>query len=92
VQGLAAGGIDPESWLLSSAFDLNPNPAPGSKELSTAIDFNNTQASIDTLMGVAGYFRLDAREAVNVLAQVTSSGAQHTERERALTIAKKHRE
>lgn len=62
-----------ESWALSPAFDLNPNPAPGPKELSTAIDFNDTHASIDTLMGVADYFRLNAQEAADVLAQVTSA-------------------
>lgn len=62
-----------ESWALSPAFDLNPNPAPGPKELSTAIDFTDAHASIDTLMGVAGYFRLNAREAAGVLAHVTSA-------------------
>jgi serine/threonine-protein kinase HipA len=62
-----------ESWALSPAFDLNPNPAPGPKELSTAIDFNDTHASIDTLMGVADFFRLNAQEAADVLAQVTSA-------------------
>jgi serine/threonine-protein kinase HipA len=62
-----------ESWVLSPAFDLNPNPAPGPKELSTAIDLYDTHASIDTLMEVAGYFRLNAREAADVLAHVTSA-------------------
>src|ERR1700722_9138932 len=62
-----------ESWALSPAFDLNPNPAPGPKELSTAIDFNDSHASIDTLMGVADFFRLNAQEAADVLAQVTSA-------------------
>jgi serine/threonine-protein kinase HipA len=62
-----------ESWALSPAFDLNPNPAPGPKDLSTAIDFNDTRASIDTLMGVADYFRLNAPEAADVLTQVTSA-------------------
>ena len=42
-----------ESWVLSPAFDLNPNPAPGPTELSTAIGYSDTHASIDTLMGVA---------------------------------------
>ena len=60
-----------ESWALSPAFDLNPNPEPGPKELSTAIDFADTHASVDTLMGVAEYFRLNARDATDVLAQVT---------------------
>jgi serine/threonine-protein kinase HipA len=62
-----------ESWVLSPAFDLNPSPAPGPKELSTAIDFYDAHASIDTLMGVSEYFRLNAREAAEVLAQVTNA-------------------
>jgi serine/threonine-protein kinase HipA len=50
-----------------------PNPAAGPKELSTAIDFNDAHASIDTLMRVADYFRLNAQEAAEVLAQVASA-------------------
>lgn len=60
-----------ESWVLSPAFDLNPNPEPGPRELSTAIDFSDTRASVDTLMDVAEYFRLNVREATDVLTQVT---------------------
>ncbi len=60
-----------DSWALSPAFDLNPNPEPGPKELSTAIDFSDTRASIDTLMDVAEYFRLNAAEATDALAQTT---------------------
>lgn len=62
-----------ESWTLSPAFDLNPNPAPGPKELRTAIDFGDFRASIDTLMRVAEYFRLSVREATEVLAEITSA-------------------
>ena len=62
-----------ESWRLSPAFDMNPNPAPGPKELSTAVDFDDFHASIDTLMGIAEYFRMDAQEAADVLAQVASA-------------------
>ena len=61
------------SWVLSPAFDLNPNPAPGPKELSTAIDFSDTHASIDTLMNVAEYFRLKIGDAAAVLAQVADA-------------------
>lgn len=60
-----------DSWTLSPAFDLNPNPDPGLKELRTAIDFYDTRASIDTLLSVAEYFRLSARDAIDALAQVT---------------------
>jgi serine/threonine-protein kinase HipA len=62
-----------ESWVLSPAFDLNPNPAPGPKELSTAIDYSDTHASIDTLMSVADYFRLSTREATEVLAHLSTA-------------------
>jgi serine/threonine-protein kinase HipA len=62
-----------ESWFLSPAFDLNPNPAPGVKELSTAIDLTDTRASVDTLMEVADYFRMNAREAAEVLAHVNNT-------------------
>jgi serine/threonine-protein kinase HipA len=73
-----------DSWRLSPAFDLNPNPQPGSKNLSTAIDYTDTRASVDTLMSVADYFRLDASDALNVLAKV----ARATTRWR--TVAKSH--
>ena len=62
-----------DSWSLSPAFDLNPDPDPGPKELKTAIDFSDTHASVDTLMDVAEYFRLNAEEAADVLMQVSSA-------------------
>jgi serine/threonine-protein kinase HipA len=62
-----------DSWSLSPAFDLNPNPDPGPKELRTAIDFSDTRASVDTLMEVAEYFRLNAEEATDVLTRVSSA-------------------
>src|SRR5450755_799409 len=65
-----------DSWTLSPAFDINPDPEPGPKELSTAIDFSDTHASVDTLMGAAEYFRLNLREATDVLAQVTGAVAR----------------
>jgi serine/threonine-protein kinase HipA len=57
-------------WSLSPAFDLNPNPAPGPKHLSTTIDYDTTAASVDVLMGVAEHFRLSADEARMVLGEV----------------------
>ena len=64
-----------DSWTLSPAFDLNPNPAPGPKDLSTAIDYDDTRASVRTLLNVAGYFRLDASSALAVLAKVAQATA-----------------
>jgi serine/threonine-protein kinase HipA len=63
------------SWSLSPAFDLNPNPAQGPKHLSTAINDSDTTASVDTLLGVAGAFRLDTGAALDVLAEVTQAVA-----------------
>jgi len=73
-----------ESWALSPAFDLNPNPGPGAKYLSTSIDFTDTRASIDTLMSVAAYFRLATGDALAVLAEVTQAVA------RWRSVAKSH--
>jgi len=64
-----------DAWALSPAFDINPNPDPGPKDLSTAIDFTDTRASVSTLMNVAAGFRLDASAAREVLAQVTRAVA-----------------
>lgn len=61
------------TWTLSPAFDLNPNPAAGPKHLTTSIDGYETEASIDTLMSVAPYFRLSEEDAVEVLGQVLSA-------------------
>ena len=71
-----------DSWMLSPAFDLNPQP--GSKDLSTAIDYTDTRASVDTLMSVAAYFRLEASNALEVLAEVTRAVT------RWRTVAKSH--
>lgn len=73
-----------ESWTLSPAFDLNPNLEPGPKYLSTALDFTDTRASVDTLVSVAGYFRLDSDEAFAVLAEVVLAVAAWRE------VAKSH--
>jgi serine/threonine-protein kinase HipA len=65
-----------ESWKLSPAFDLNPNPRPGPKYLSTAIDFADARASVDTLMSVADHFRLGTGDALAVLAEVSRAVAR----------------
>jgi serine/threonine-protein kinase HipA len=89
-------------WVLSPAFDLNPDPSPGPKHLSTAIDFDDTTASVDTLMSVAGYFRLGDEEARQVLGEVseavgqwrvaaTETGLDRTAIERMATAFEHHR-
>ncbi len=63
-----------DGWSLSPAFDLNPNPE-GSAELSTAIAFDDPIASIETLVEVAGYFRLDAAKCQLILSEVLAATA-----------------
>jgi serine/threonine-protein kinase HipA len=60
-------------WSLSPAFDLNPNPEPGPKHLTTAIDLDTFAARIDVLMGVAEYFALRDRRAREILSDVATA-------------------
>jgi serine/threonine-protein kinase HipA len=57
-------------WSLAPAFDLNPDPQPGPKLLSTAIEFDDHAASIETLLGLAADFELDAVAASGILREV----------------------
>ncbi|HEY6889321.1 MAG TPA: type II toxin-antitoxin system HipA family toxin [Solirubrobacter sp.] len=60
-------------WELSPAFDLNPDPRPGAKHLSTAIDDGATDARVDLLLEVAPMFRLKAGQAEATLAEVAGA-------------------
>jgi serine/threonine-protein kinase HipA len=60
-------------WSLSPAFDMNPDPRPGPRLLSTSIDFGEDEARVDTLLAVADYFRLDASTAKTVLGEVVAA-------------------
>lgn len=62
--------VGASAWTLSPVFDLNPNPAPGRKYLSTTIDGFERTASIQTLMSVAPFFRLDDENAADMLGEV----------------------
>jgi serine/threonine-protein kinase HipA len=63
-------------WTLSPAFDLNPDPSPGPKHLNTAIDLDDTYASVDTLMSVAHHFRLDEDNARQTLGEVVDAASR----------------
>lgn len=64
-----------DAWSLSPAFDLNPNPDPGPKHLSTAID-GDTRADLGDLLAVASLFRLKGPDALELLAQVRAAVIQ----------------
>jgi len=59
-----------DSWRLSPAFDLNPNPDPGPKNLSTAIDDFQTEARVDVLIAVAEHFRLEHDTAEGIVRDI----------------------
>jgi serine/threonine-protein kinase HipA len=58
-------------WSLSPAFDLNPNPEGGARQLATAIDEHDTRPSIATALGVAELFRVSEAQARTIVAEVS---------------------
>jgi serine/threonine-protein kinase HipA len=67
-----------DSWSLSPAFDLNPNPGPG-RFLSTAIDETDNAASLELCFSVIDYFRLTKSAALEILSQVMEAVKQWSE-------------
>jgi serine/threonine-protein kinase HipA len=60
-------------WSLSPTFDVNPDPDPGVKHLHTSIDFDDNTASVETLMSVSEYFRLEGDAGRRVLGEVVGA-------------------
>lgn len=58
-----------DGWVLSPAYDLNPNPDNPAR-LSTAIDFDDATASIDLALEVSDHFRLSASAARGLVGEV----------------------
>lgn len=67
---LHAGGT---AWNLAPAFDLNPDPDPGPKDLSTAIDTSDTSASLELAMSVAPLFRMSPAAASGVVREIAAA-------------------
>lgn len=67
---LHSGGT---SWSLAPAFDLNPQPEPGPKQLSTFIDTADDSATVSLAMSVAPMFRLSTVQARRTLAEVAAA-------------------
>ena len=61
----------PDGWSLSPAYDLNPVPTDiKPRILSTAINEDDSTASLALALDVAGYFELDADKSRDIAAQV----------------------
>jgi serine/threonine-protein kinase HipA len=73
-------------WSLSPAFDINPNPEPGPKFLSTSIDGGSHAASIELLLDVSEFFRLDEEEARTILGEVSEATSRWQEAARRLGL------
>ena len=64
--------LSTSGWSLSPAFDINPNPRPGPKRLTTAIASDNA-AEIEPLLDVAELFRVSRPEAQKILLEVSTA-------------------
>lgn len=66
-----------KGWRLSPAYDVNPTPIEiRPRILTTAIDFNDTSASLETAMSVAKDFRLQKKQALGIIKEVSSAVKQ----------------
>ena len=66
----------PTGWRLSPAYDLNPVPADiRPRILSTAIDFEDSRASVELAFHVASYFELSEPESRAIAAEVGAAVA-----------------
>jgi serine/threonine-protein kinase HipA len=79
----------PDGWTLSPVYDLNPVPVDiKPRVLSTAIDFDDTNASLDIAMEVAEYFELGLDEARAIAGEVAHAVAGWRQKATALGLSK----
>jgi serine/threonine-protein kinase HipA len=62
-------------WRLAPAFDLNPDPAPGSPAFATSLDGTGDD-TIETALQAADLFRLTADQADSELTRIASAVSQ----------------
>jgi len=63
-----------KGWRLSPVYDINPTPIQiKARLLSTNIDFDNNQASLETALSVIEEFRLSKKEAVEIIKEVANA-------------------
>ena len=66
-----------KGWRLSPAYDINPTPIETkSRILSTAIDFDDPTASIDTALSVIDEFRIKKNRANEIIREVSAAVSQ----------------
>lgn len=65
--------VHDDVWRLAPAFDLNPNPEPGPKHLSTAVSNDDDRAAVATALDIAPLFRLRIPESNRILNDVRAA-------------------
>jgi len=66
-----------KGWRLSPAYDMNPTPIElKAHVLATAIDFDDTSASLETAMAVAKDFRLSKNKAHEIIKEIGTAVKQ----------------
>ena len=66
-----------KGWRLSPAYDINPTPVEiKARILSTAIDFDDPTASIDTALSVIDEFRIKKSHAHEIIKEVSAAVSQ----------------
>jgi hypothetical protein len=79
-----------KGWRLSPAYDLNPTPIEiKPRILTTAIDLNDTTASLETALSVAKDFRLEKSEANKIIKEVAKAVSKWREVSKNFDITKK---
>jgi serine/threonine-protein kinase HipA len=73
-------------WSLSPAFDLNPNPEGGARELATAIDESDAKADLSNALAVASLFRLSEQRAREIVHEVAGATARWRSAAKALGL------
>lgn len=62
-----------KGWRLSPAYDLNPTPVEiAPRVLATSINFHDNSASLETALSVMKDFRLNKKEALDIIKEVRS--------------------
>ncbi|MCP4395572.1 MAG: type II toxin-antitoxin system HipA family toxin [Alphaproteobacteria bacterium] len=80
-------------WRLSPAYDINPTPIEiKPRILTTAIDFEDSTASLDTALSVIDDFRLSKKQAHQIIREVAVSVVKWREVAQGLGLSKKERD
>jgi serine/threonine-protein kinase HipA len=81
---------DKKGWTLSPVYDINPTPVSVKPRiLSLNIDFDNSAASVDTLLSVSEEFRLKLPEAKNIIKSISENVSEWDKIAKAHNISSK---